>query len=50
MRSLSMAEFAIAAIPLIAVLAVAAGVLERGVNRITDRVLARPERPAAQAA
>jgi peptidoglycan/LPS O-acetylase OafA/YrhL len=50
MRSLSMAEFAIAAIPLIAVLAVAAGVLERGVNRITDRVLARHERPAAQAA
>jgi peptidoglycan/LPS O-acetylase OafA/YrhL len=50
MRAAPMAEFAVAAIPLIAVLAIASSGLERIVNRITDRILARPERPAAQAA
>ncbi|MGH7840068.1 MAG: acyltransferase family protein [Candidatus Binataceae bacterium] len=50
MRAAPMAEFAVAAIPLIAVLAIASGILERAVNRLTDRILARPERPAVRAA
>jgi hypothetical protein len=50
MRGASMAEFALALIPLVAALAILAGVVERAVNRITDRMLARSERLAAQAA
>jgi len=50
MRWATMAEFTVAAIPLIALLAIALSGLERIINRITDYVLARPERRAAQAA
>jgi len=49
-RWMSMAEFTVATIPLIALLAILSSGLERVVNRITDRVLARPERRASQAA
>ena len=49
-RDLNMAEFAIAAIPLIACLAYASSWFERAVNAIADRILEGPGRSVSGSA
>ena len=46
-RGLTMTEFAIAALPLIAILAISSSWFERAVNALFDRILEGPKRGAA---